>query len=423
MTELNVSLHLFQAYGIEIEYMIVNQKTLAVMPIADAILHAVAGKYVSDVELGSIAWSNELVMHVIELKTNGPSSSLTGLPAHFQQNIQHINRILQAHDAMLLPTGAHPFMNPHTDTKLWPHASQEVYHAYNKIFNCQGHGWSNLQSMHVNLPFANDDEFTRLHTAIRLLLPIMPALSASSPIIDKQLTGFMDTRLEYYRKNQAKIPSITGHVIPEAVCSIEDYHRTILQAIYKDIAPLDPDNILQEEWLNSRGAIARFDRSAIEIRVLDTQECPLADLAIAAFIIAVLQLLIKEQWHEFALQLRFNEVELEKIFARVIKEGQAAVIDDHTYLSMFAYPYESGNVRELWQHLLQEVLANKLLSSEWIAPLQVILTQGNLAERMLKFLAQDFSIANMENLYRCLAECLQNNKLFKIPSPQREVVE
>ncbi|CAN5378052.1 glutamate-cysteine ligase family protein [soil metagenome] len=412
MTELNTPLHLFQAYGIELEYMIVNKKTLAVMPISDVVLHAIAGEYVSDVELGIIAWSNELVMHVIELKTNGPSSTLEGLSTHFQQNIQHINSLLQPHDAMLLPTGAHPFMNPHIETKLWPHASQEVYRAYNKIFNCQGHGWSNLQSTHINLPFANDDEFTRLHTAIRLLLPIMPALSASTPLLDSALTGFMDTRLEYYRSNQAKIPSITGHVIPEAVRSIEDYHQTILQTMYKEISPYDPDKILQEEWLNSRGAIARFDRSAIEIRVLDIQECPLADLAIAAFIVAVLQLLIKEQWHELALQLKFNEVELEKIFKVIIKDGQAAIINDAVYLSMFAYDKSSCSVLELWQHLLNQVILANLLDEQWFAPLQIILSQGNLAERMLKFLATDISAKNINNLYQCLALCLHNNEMF-----------
>ena len=40
--------------------------------------------------------------------------------------------------------------------------------------------------------------------------------------------------------------------------------------MYRQIAPLDPDHVVQYEWLNSRGAIARFDRNAIEIRVIDT---------------------------------------------------------------------------------------------------------------------------------------------------------
>ena len=123
-------------------------------------------------------------------------------------------------------------------------ALKSIYETYNRIFNCKGHGWTNLQSTHLNLPFANEDEFVRLHSAIRLLLPIIPALSASSPILDGKATGFVDTRLEYYRKNQQKIPIITGQVIPEAITSIAEYQEKILQPIYNTIAPYDNNNVL-----------------------------------------------------------------------------------------------------------------------------------------------------------------------------------
>jgi len=56
--------------------------------------------------------------------------------------------------------------------------------------------------------------------------------------------------------------------------------REILAPLYAEMHPLDPEGILCHEWLNSRGAIARFDRNAVEIRLVDVQECPLADLAI-----------------------------------------------------------------------------------------------------------------------------------------------
>ena len=66
--------------------------------------------------------------------------------------------------------------------------------------------------------------------------------------------------------------------------------------MFADIAPYDPAGVLQHEFLNSRGAIARFDRSAIEIRVLDVQECPQADTAIAALMAAVLEKPCRERW-------------------------------------------------------------------------------------------------------------------------------
>src|SRR5690606_17301416 len=141
-------------------------------------------------------------------------------------------------------------------------------------------GWANLQSVHLNLPFDGDEEFGRLHAAIRLVLPILPALAASSPLKDGHYTGLKDTRLDVYQSNQRKVPSIAGRVVPEQVFTQKDYEEQILQRNYQDIAPYDPEGILQDEWLNSRGAIARFQRNAIEIRVLDIQECPAADLAI-----------------------------------------------------------------------------------------------------------------------------------------------
>ena len=132
-----------------------------------------AGACVSDYEDGPIAWSNELVLHVMELKTNGPVATLTGVPANFQASLHHVNDLLVDLNGMLLPTAMHPWMDPHAETRLWPHESSEIYATFNRIFDCRGHGWSNLQSLHLNLPFANEREFTLLHAAMRTLLPIM----------------------------------------------------------------------------------------------------------------------------------------------------------------------------------------------------------------------------------------------------------
>ena len=72
-------LRLFQGYGVELEYMIVARDSLAVLPVTDLVLEAAAGKMVNEIERGVMCWSNELVLHVIELKTNGPAVALQGL--------------------------------------------------------------------------------------------------------------------------------------------------------------------------------------------------------------------------------------------------------------------------------------------------------------------------------------------------------
>src|SRR5690606_12908976 len=114
-----------------------------------------------------------------------------------------------------------------------PHDFNEVYRAFDRIFDCRGHGWGNLQSMHINLPFADDEEFGRLHAAVRLVLPLLPGLAASSPLVENRRTGSMDNRLEFYRHNCARIPSVTGHVIPEPVFGIEEYRDQVLGRIYR----------------------------------------------------------------------------------------------------------------------------------------------------------------------------------------------
>ena len=77
-----------------------------------------------------------------------------------------------------------PWMDPERELRLWPHEHSDIYRAFDRIFGCRGHGWANLQSTHLNLPFRGDDEFVLLHDAVRLVLPLVPALAAASPVID-----------------------------------------------------------------------------------------------------------------------------------------------------------------------------------------------------------------------------------------------
>lgn len=403
--------HLFEVVGIELEYMIVDRESLKVKPISDLILLETAGEVTSDVEYENLEWSNELVLHVIELKTGKPASKLKNLDSDFHKSVIKINEILEKHNAMLLPTGAHPFMNPFEETKLWPYDSNEIYEAYNKIFDCKGHGWSNLQSNHINLPFGNDEEFGRLHAAIRLVLPLIPAFAASTPILDGNKTGFIDSRLEVYRKNQIRIPSIAGSVIPEQVFSIKDYETQIFQKIYKDISPYDETNILKNEWLNSRGAIARFVRNSIEIRIVDLQEAPIADLAITEFVTLLTKLLADEKFFPYNEQKKFTAEQLSKIFLDTVKYGNEAVISDLQFLNLWGISNKQNiSVQELLFHICESAMIEKGFYS---SVFQEILKLGNLSSRILNDINDDFRKENLIETYKKLSDSLKQNKLFR----------
>ena len=406
-------LSLFEGFGIELEYMVVERNSGDVLAVTDQVLQREAGEMVSSIEEGEIGWSNELVLHVIELKTNGPAPALAGLPQKFLKDIGRINDHLSGLNGCLMPTAMHPWMDPDRETRLWPHENNEIYAAYNGIFDCRGHGWANLQSMHINLPFAGDDEFFRLHTAIRTLLPVMPALAASSPFMQWELTGLMDTRLETYRHNADRIPAITGQVVPEPVRSREEYQRLILEPMYAAIAPYDPEKILQEEWLNSRGAIARFDRSAIEIRVLDTQETPGADIAVACAIISVLKALSQPQWSEPGTQAELATASLAAILLDVIRAGDEAVIRSNEYLNLFRFPESSCRAGELWQYLSESVADPPFVNAGWRQILDFILKEGCLARRLVRAVGPGGRRSHIREAVRVLCRCLADGVLFE----------
>ena len=406
-------LGLFAGYGIEIEHMIVDAETLDVRPIADTVLAEAAGEITEEVERGAVAWSNELALHVVEMKTNGPAPDLVDLPTLFSASVRELNAILTGHGACLLPTGMHPWIDPARELRLWPHGCNAVYAAFDRIFGCRGHGFANLQSVHLNLPFASDEEFVRLHAAIRLVLPLLPALAASSPIADSRPTGQLDTRLAVYRTNCVRVPSVTGDVIPETVASRADYEKRILGRIYEDLAPFDPDGTLRHEWVNARGAIARFDRSAIEIRVLDVQECPRADVAITAAAVAVVRALTEETHADLARQQAIDTTRLVSILEATQRDGDRARITDTDYLAVLGQPARPILAGALWEQELGRLggAAQRDLAAH-SDTLAFVLREGPLARRILASLRGDFSRDAMQIVYRRLADCLQSGTLF-----------
>lgn len=406
--------HIFERYGIELEYMVVDRNTFRVLPVTDKIIEKQSGMIQNEISLGPISWSNELVLHVIELKTSEPVSSLYGIADLFHQNILQVNSVLDSFNGILMSGAMHPFMDSNLEMKLWPHDYNPIYEAFNHIFCCKGHGWANLQSMHINLPFANDDEFARLHAAIRMILPVIPAISAGSPVVDGKKSGFLDTRMEVYRTNSLKIPSITGDLIPEPVFDSEMYQKVILEPIYKDLDPFDPEKVLQEEWVNARGAIARFERNSIEIRIIDVQETPFADIAIAAAVIGVIRMLADEKFCSINDQKLWQSAPLRQIFLKTIKYGEHAVIDDAKYLYCMGMEQSSCITRDLWKHLIKHL---KQYDSEWISPfvpvLDMITDSGTLASRILKFLDENYSLEQVTRVCRDLTQSLSNGTLLK----------
>jgi gamma-glutamyl:cysteine ligase YbdK (ATP-grasp superfamily) len=405
-----VTIPAFAGYGLELEYMIVDRDSLAVRPLADALLPMLRARRRP---AATLDWSNELVRHVIETKNVAPTPALATLPALFADDVRDANALLASMNARLMPTAMHPWMDPSTETVLWDDAT-DVYRTYDRIYDCRGHGWANLQSMHINLPFASDGEFARLHAAIRLVLPLLPALAASSPIAEGTATGFMDYRLDAYFAICARTPSVAGDIIPDTVGSRAEYEARILAPMYAEIAPHDPAGVLRHEWLNSRGAIPRFDRDAIEIRLVDVQECPLADVSIAAAIVTVVKWLYAERSASLALQQALETRALARVLRATIRDAEAAIVDDADYLRALGIGANPCSAGDAWRALLEAAARNASIVGAWWRPaVDVILERGPLARRILRATGERPSRRKLHDVYAALCDCLRDGTMFE----------
>ena len=421
---------LWERFGVEMEFMIVDRDTLNVLPRADVPLGKDKdGNQLSDIEYDDIGLSNELVSHVLEFKCAHPKSTFEGLGKRFFHEIRRANKKLEKINAMLLPSACHPFMDP-AEMKLWPYDCLDIYQTYDRIFNCKGHGWANLQSTHLNLSFDGDEEFGELHAAIRLLLPLIPAIAASSPYLDSKYTGYRDARINVYRHNQDKVPEITGQVIPEPAYSYDEYNKMIFDKVKKAIDPYDSQHLLNHFFLNSRGAIARFDRGAIEIRLVDIQECPNADIAIAELEIATLKAIVNgkfttssetansvprtlKEYREFL--RNFDTTRLAELLNKTVKDAENASIDWAEYLSVFGIDFATAHENavtagDIWKHIYS-VVKNDLteLSQSYM---EKMLKRGTLSNALYKALGDAPSHEAFVCEYKKLADCLAHNRLY-----------
>ena len=410
-------LRAFSSYWVKLEYMIVDQPTLSIRPMADALLRDGWGTVVNELSLDRMGWSNALTLHLIEIKNLSPEPDLATLTTHFQAEVREINHRLASRDAQLMPTGMHPWMDPARECQLWPHEHADIYQAYDRIFGCHHQGFANVQGMHLHLPFANDEEFARLHAAVRLLLPILPALAASSPIAWGGPTGFLDTRLEAYLTHQAQVPTTQGKVIPDTVSSQAEYRDIVLNPMYRAIAPLDPEGILRHEWLNARGAIPHFDRMTLDIRLMDMQEYPGADLAVAAAVAAAAQWLYQSgESNEnagLAAQQAYPTDHLAELLRACMRDADQMSINDPVYLGLLGLPPVPHTAGEVWRQFIEDWwIREPEQRVAWGEPLSVILEHGPLATRILRATGLDCPRARQEVIYWSLCDCLDKGYPF-----------
>jgi glutamate---cysteine ligase / carboxylate-amine ligase len=208
------------------------------------------------------------------------------------------------------------------------------------------------------------------------------------------------------------VPEVTGAVVPERADSRADYERSILAPMYRAIGKHDRCGTLCSEWLNARGAIARFDRSAIEIRVLDTQECPRMDVGLAALVIDLVQAIYEGRIGTPAMRT-LATAEIAAILSACIAEGDDAEIAHAAYLQGFGIRHPRLRARDLWDAIGERLAQTRApRRALWQRPFEHIQTRGTLARRLLAAAGRTPTRAQLHRTYAALCEALDAGAAF-----------
>jgi gamma-glutamyl:cysteine ligase YbdK (ATP-grasp superfamily) len=352
---------------------LVNEE-LSALPIVDKIIKDFHGRVVNFVELSNFTFGKEIQLHVMEIKPNMPFR----LPENFEETMHAavlaLTDFLESkYRAHLLGAGMHPLLKLE-ETGVWPHRHKKIYQSYSKVFNLNQHGWLNIQSFQLNIPYSNQESAIFMHNMLSEICAYLPAISASSPIYEGKFGENVDNRLHFYMLNQKEVSSITGDVIPEYISSFKQYEKEVIERYSLDLAHAGVDEcLLYKDWVNSRGVIFRFDRKAIEIRVMDEQECVKSDVALSCFIRALLRGLMKKKAeflpHEILVK-DFNSVIRRGLNAKVAhSNGQTArqvcqqflkiawenaTEEEKKYLPIIQKRIEHGNLSEIIRERVQQ---------------------------------------------------------------------
>lgn len=387
--------------GPEHEFSVVSDD-LRILPIVDKIIKDFCGRTLNFVEQHGFTFGKELQWHVMEIKANVPFSSPQDFEETMHNAVTTLSQFIQSkYRARLLGTGMHPLLRLN-ETQIWPHRHREIYREYSKVFNLNQHGWLNIQSFHLNLPYSSEKTGILIHNLLTYLCAYLPAISASSPIWEGKLGAKLDNRLHFYRENQREVPSVVGDVIPDPVSSFAQYRADVIGQYSKDLEKAGVGKVLLlREWVNSRGVIFRFDRKALEIRVIDEQECIKSDVALSCFIRACLRGLIATRTLPLPHDLLVND------FNSVIAKGLNAQV---------LHP-GAGMAKGVCQYLLKIAYENAdEFEKDYLWLIERRINEGSLSEIIRERVSRKAQKTGLEeairSVYSKLIRCLEDNQPY-----------
>jgi predicted glutamate--cysteine ligase len=239
-------------------------------------------------------------------------------------------------------------------------------------------------SIHINVGIPDPELLMKACRLVRLEAPLFLALSAASPFLDGNITGFHSNRWAVFPQTPQQVP-------------LFDSHKHFIDWTEAQLAAGTMQNV-RHLWSSVRpnGAARPYDLNRLELRICDLVTHPVKLLAIAALLEARLQQLMDDPSLDPFNSSIFSQ-DLAQLDRLTAANEQAAA---RSSLDATLTHWQDGRsllARDWIEELYTEVwpTAKKHGFSCFLNPVQTILRDGNEAQQWLKMIDKGWSVRSV----------------------------
>ncbi len=171
--------------GVELEFQILDKKTLNLAPMAPEIMEGVPEQYQPNI-------TPEFLQSIVEVRT-GICSSVGEAGDELRNIIQAVEKSAEENGCLLFSSSLHPFAKPESRVLSFGdryHRIMKELQYVGRQFMCQG--------LHVHIGMADRETAITVCDAMQAYLPLFLALSSSSPFFRGEDTGFSSYRTKLF---------------------------------------------------------------------------------------------------------------------------------------------------------------------------------------------------------------------------------
>jgi predicted glutamate--cysteine ligase len=241
-------------------------------------------------------------------------------------------------------------------------------------------------SIHINIGIADPEQLMQACRLIRVEAPLFLALTAASPFLDGQVTGYHSTRWHLFPQTPAQVPLFESHTH-----FIHWTEAQLRQGTMQNVRHL---------WISVRpnGDTRPYNLNRLELRICDLVTDPLHLLAVTALLEARLQQLLVDPSLDPLVQSDLSRTTGHEDLLAITAHNEAAVAQHSLEAQLIHWRTGQTLSAVTWiSQLYEEVLptAKQTGIACFLTPVNQILREGNQAQQWLKQIQQGADVATV----------------------------